>query len=99
MSPHSAWMAIGFHLGLADYADKPLSRWEESFIPMRLRDALREVKLADSRPLVQAEEVLHEHRIGQPVVRDEGRVDRVSGELLLHEAPPIDREKPLPVEA
>nr|WP_322619025.1 DUF4105 domain-containing protein [Arenimonas daejeonensis] len=31
------WMAIGFHVGLSDYADKPLSRWEESFIPMRLR--------------------------------------------------------------
>jgi hypothetical protein len=60
------WMAIGFHVGLADYADKPLSRWEESFIPMRLRDALREVRLADGRPLVVAEEVLHPHRIGQP---------------------------------
>ena len=35
------WMAVGFHVGLSDYADKPLSRWEESFIPMRLRDALR----------------------------------------------------------
>lgn len=62
----AAWMAIGFHVGLADYADKPLSRWEESFIPMRLRDALREVKLADGRPLVMAEDVLHDHRIGQP---------------------------------
>ncbi|HEU0153075.1 MAG TPA: DUF4105 domain-containing protein [Arenimonas sp.] len=60
------WMAIGFHLGLADYADRPLSRWEESFIPMRLRDALREVRLADGRPLVRSEETLIEHRIGQP---------------------------------
>lgn len=62
----AAWMAIGFHVGLAGYADKPLSRWEESFIPMRLRDALREVRLADGRPLVVAEEILHPHRIGQP---------------------------------
>ncbi|GAB2491015.1 lipoprotein N-acyltransferase Lnb domain-containing protein [Arenimonas alkanexedens] len=62
----AAWMAIGFHLGLADYADRPLSRWEESFIPMRLRDALREVRLADGRPLVISEEILHAHRIGQP---------------------------------
>lgn len=60
------WMAIGFHVGLSDYADRPLSRWEESFIPMRLRDALREVKLADGRPLVLADEPLLPHRIGQP---------------------------------
>lgn len=60
------WMAIGFHVGLSDYADRPLSRWDESFIPMRLRDALREVKLADGRPLVLAEETLLPHRVGQP---------------------------------
>lgn len=60
------WMAVGFHAGLAGYADRPLSRWEESFIPMRLRDALREVKLEDGRPLVASEESLLPHRIGQP---------------------------------
>lgn len=60
------WMAIGFHVGLSDYADKPLSRWEESFIPMRLRDALREVKLADGRPLVLSEDPVLPHRVGQP---------------------------------
>ncbi len=60
------WMAFGFHLGLAGSADRPLSRWEESFIPMRLRDALREVKRADGKPLVAAEEVLLPHRISQP---------------------------------
>lgn len=62
----AVWMAVGFHLGLSDYADRPLSRWDEAFIPMRLRDALREVKLADGRPLVLAEEPLLPHRIGQP---------------------------------
>ncbi len=60
------WMAIGFHLGLGAFADRPLSRWDEAFVPMRLRDALREVKLADGRPLVVAEERLLPHRIGQP---------------------------------
>jgi ribosome modulation factor len=60
------WMAFGFHLGLAGSADRPLSRWEESFIPMRLRDALREVKRADGKPLVAAEQVLLPHRISQP---------------------------------
>jgi hypothetical protein len=60
------WMAIGFHLGLASEADRPLSRWDEAFIPMRLRDSLRDVKLPDGRPLVASEEVLLPHRIGQP---------------------------------
>lgn len=60
------WMAVGFHLGLAGQADRPLSRWEEAFIPMRLRDALREVKLADGRPLVASEQVLLPHRVSQP---------------------------------
>ena len=60
------WMATGFHLGLGPYADRPLSRWDEAFIPMRLRDSLREVVLADGRPLVVAEESLLPHRIGQP---------------------------------
>jgi hypothetical protein len=60
------WMAVGFHLGLAGFADRPLSRWDESFIPMRLRDALREVRLADGRPLVQAEQDWVPHRLGQP---------------------------------
>lgn len=62
----AAWMAVGFHLGLAGHADRPLSRWEESFIPMRLRDALREAKRADGRPLVAAEEAWLPHRIGLP---------------------------------
>lgn len=57
------WMALGFHLGLGGYADRPLSRWDESFIPMRLRDALREVKLADGRPLVASEQTLLPHRV------------------------------------
>lgn len=60
------WMAIGFHLGLGAYADRPLSRWDESFIPMRLRDALREAKRADGRPLVASEQTLLPHRVGQP---------------------------------
>lgn len=60
------WMAFGFHLGLGGAADRPLSRWDEAFIPMRLRDSLREVRLADGRPLVAAEQVLLPHRLPQP---------------------------------
>lgn len=60
------WMAFGFHLGMSGYGDRPLSRWEEAFIPMRLRDSLREVKLAGGRPLVVSEQPLLPHRLSLP---------------------------------
>jgi Domain of unknown function (DUF4105) len=60
------WMAMGFHLGLGPAADAPLSRWQEAFIPMRLRDSLREVKLANGRPLVHSEAELVKHRLSLP---------------------------------
>lgn len=60
------WMATGFDLGLGAYADRPLSRWDEAFIPMRLRDSLREIRRADGRPLVQSEAQLLPHRLSRP---------------------------------
>jgi hypothetical protein len=60
------WMAIGFDLGLSAYADRPLSRWDEAFVPMRLAESLREVRLADGRPLVAEELPVLPHRVGQP---------------------------------
>jgi hypothetical protein len=60
------WMAFGFHLGLGGVADKPLSRWDEAFIPMRLRESLRETRRADGRPLVLSEQTLLPHRLPLP---------------------------------
>jgi hypothetical protein len=60
------WMGLGMHLGLSDYADRPLSRWDEAFVPMRLRDSLREVRTGAGTPLVVAEEALLPHRIKAP---------------------------------
>ncbi len=60
------WMAMGFHLGLGPAADKPLSRWDEAFIPMRLRDSLRLIKLSDGKPLVSSEQELLPHRLSMP---------------------------------
>jgi hypothetical protein len=57
------WMWLGFELGLGPNADTPLSLWDDSFVPMRLADNLRQVRLADGRPLVAAEEELLPHRI------------------------------------
>jgi hypothetical protein len=60
------WMALGFHLGLSGVADRPLSRWDEAFIPMRLRDSLREATRADGKPLVASEQVLLPNRLPAP---------------------------------
>ncbi|MFT4249009.1 MAG: DUF4105 domain-containing protein [Pseudomonas sp.] len=57
------WMWIGFDLGLGPYADKPLSRWEEAFVPMRLADSLAEVRNSEGRPLVQTTQPLLPHQI------------------------------------
>src|SRR5690606_18064362 len=46
------WMWLGFDLGLGPYADRPLSRWDEAFVPMRLADSLREAHNGAGRPLV-----------------------------------------------
>jgi hypothetical protein len=57
-----AWLHLGMHLGLGPYADRPLSIWEQSFIPSRLAEALREVRTAEGEPLVMAERELLPHR-------------------------------------
>ncbi len=48
-------LTTGMDLGLGPLADKPISRWDLAFIPMRLRDDLRRVAVwqpGDSIPLV-----------------------------------------------
>lgn len=61
-------MWLGFDIGLGPSADRPLSRWAEAFVPMRLADALREAKLADGRPLVSEEYQILPHRLApEPV--------------------------------
>ncbi len=64
----ATWMWIGFDIGLGPYGDRPLSRWEQGFLPRRLADDLREVKLADGHPLVVAEqELLPQRQAAEPV--------------------------------
>jgi uncharacterized protein DUF4105 len=57
------WMWLGFDIGLGPYADVPMSRWEEAYVPMRLADSLDEARNSAGRPLVQSEQVLVPHRI------------------------------------
>lgn len=59
----ATWMWLGFDIGLGPFADTPMSRWEEAYVPMRLADSLREVRNRAGRPLVQEELQLLPHRI------------------------------------
>jgi hypothetical protein len=54
----ATWMWLGFDVGLGPFADRPLSRWEQAFLPRRLADDLRELRLDDGRPLVSSEQPL-----------------------------------------
>jgi hypothetical protein len=57
-------LQAGMDVALARPADLPLTAWEESFVPMRLRDRLRDVQVVGAdgarRPLVAEERVLYE---------------------------------------
>ena len=56
-------MALGFDLGLGPAADRPNALWDDAFVPMRLARSLRDVRLADGRPLVASEHELLPHRL------------------------------------
>jgi hypothetical protein len=60
------WMAMGFDLALSGNADKPLSKWQDAFIPMLLQQSLAQVKLADGRPLVSENQNVLAHNLTQP---------------------------------
>jgi hypothetical protein len=55
---------FGVNVALGRPANRPLSIWESMFIPMRMRDALRNVRVTDSAgvqaPLVADERVVYE---------------------------------------
>jgi hypothetical protein len=57
---------FGVNVALGRPADRPLTVWEGMFIPMRLRDAIRAITLADTngvmQPLVAEERTIYESR-------------------------------------
>lgn len=59
----------GMDLLLGSPGDQPITVWAEMFVPMTLRDALRDVTVDDGqggvRPLVVSEEVLAEARVAR----------------------------------
>jgi Domain of unknown function (DUF4105) len=60
------WMALGFDLGISGNGDKPLSKWQEAFIPMLLQRSLGEISLQDGRPLVASTQSILPHRLSRP---------------------------------
>jgi len=57
------WLGLSMHFALSSYADHPLSRWDEAFIPMRLQASLRTIRSPDGKPLVGREMVLLPQRL------------------------------------
>lgn len=78
------WMWLAFDIGLGPYADKPLSRWQQGFLPRRLADDLRTARRADGTPLVVAEAQLLPHlQSPEPVEQQRSLWPWLAGGLAL----------------
>jgi hypothetical protein len=85
--------STGMDVGLGKPADKKMTGWEEMFIPMRLRDQLRDFRIADDSgrmvPLVAGERVIYRARRSPELPDEPNRapifliVGTVIGALLL----------------
>ncbi len=60
------WMALGADILLSGNADKPLSKWQDAFIPMLLQQSLAQVILRNGQPLVTENQNILTHRLTQP---------------------------------
>ncbi len=69
MRPEAALM-VAMDAGLGPFADRKLSYWDESFVPMELMQHLREINIADAdgkpQPLVARETRLADARLADP---------------------------------
>lgn len=63
------WLYLGLMTGLGHPVDRPVSRWDEFFIPMELADAMPGVRATDGGPLVLDERVIAEAMVPAPPER------------------------------
>jgi hypothetical protein len=67
------WLMLAMDLGLGPSADRPLSEWQESFLPMVLARELRSVRVPDghggTRALVASEREIAPNRLTPPGAR------------------------------
>ena len=57
------WLLVGMHAGLGPFADRPLSLWDEAFVPRRLADALDRAENTDGGALVAVHQPLLPDRL------------------------------------
>lgn len=60
------WMAVGMDLGLGRHADRPISFWEQSFVPEQFRRFAQDVEVKDSgapQPLISESLQLVEQQV------------------------------------
>lgn len=65
MTADLPWEFFGLDFGLGSTTDQPVDQWTEAFLPEKLRDLLRRVRIhrdGISRPLVKSERVLFKAR-------------------------------------
>jgi hypothetical protein len=59
LTQDTPWLYVGTLLGLGHPVDRPISRWEEMFLPVRLHDDIRGLRVRDSTgasaPLIKSE--------------------------------------------
>jgi len=65
------WLAVGIDLGIGPAADRKLSFWDEMFLPLRVRDLVREMRVIDEhgveQPLVAREWTAYDGRLTDAV--------------------------------
>jgi hypothetical protein len=62
------WMQLGFDIALGPQADRPLTRWQQGFLPRQLADDLRSITLNNQQPLVAFElELLPQKQAAEPL--------------------------------
>jgi hypothetical protein len=67
------WLMLLLDLGLSGYADRPLSVWQDAFLPMELSHAINQAQNATgataSHPLVASDTLLAPNRLPAPPAR------------------------------
>ena len=67
------WLYLGLELGLGSPVDRPISRWDEFFIPSELADGLAQMQApnanGDAGPLVREDVILHASSLEKPPSR------------------------------
>jgi hypothetical protein len=69
MTADLPWEFFGLAFGLGSTTDQPVDRWKEAFLPEKMRDLLRSVRIdrdGVSRPLVKSERVLYRSHKPEP---------------------------------